>query len=95
MTAPSRIPLHEHPDYPNRLCKTGDPNRFFLAEGERWHNARARLRYTARMLCRHCPIQVPCREAGEDRESGLWGGVLFGIAGDGHVGGVDLLKEGT
>lgn len=76
MTAPVRVPLHEHPNYPRRACREADPNAFCQHDGEQWRQAKTRLQATARRYCGPCPIQTACREAGRDREWGLWGGVL-------------------
>jgi hypothetical protein len=76
MTTPTRVPLHEHPLYPQRACLGADPASFHQRDGEKWSVARLRIEYAARTMCRHCPVLAECRRAGEGAEWGLWGGVF-------------------
>jgi hypothetical protein len=91
MTTPTRVPLHEHPNYPRRACLDVNPNLFHQADGERWEKARHRLEYAARMLCRRCPVLQACRAQGDGAEWGLWGGV-FHRRDHGEKKSIDLLQ---
>ena len=75
-SAPVELPQrYIHQDWMERGICRGDGDLFFPPRGER-PQARERREAQARVVCRRCPVLLPCRwYARLHREYGFWGGV--------------------